>query len=116
MCNQVIYVLIDPSSNYSYVSPKLVEKCQLAKEAHVEPWLVKLTIGTKRRVSQWTKSCMFELNSMPTTAHLNLFPLGAYIMLLGMDWLYNHHTKVDCYEKAIECLDEVGERRIMKGK
>ena len=36
-------------------------------------------------------------------------------MLLGMDWLYLHRTKVDCYDKAIECLDDNGEKRILQG-
>ena len=43
---------------------------------------------------------------MPKTTHLNVFPLGSYSMLLGIDWLYLHKTKVDCFDKAIECVDE----------
>jgi len=37
-------------------------------------------------------------------------------MLLGMEWLYLHRTKVDFYDKAIECLDENGEKIILQGK
>ena len=37
-------------------------------------------------------------------------------MLLGMDQLYLHRTKVDCYDKAIECLDDNGEQRVFQGK
>ena len=37
-------------------------------------------------------------------------------MILGMDWLYIHKTKLDFYDKAIECLDENGEQRILQGK
>jgi len=36
-------------------------------------------------------------------------------MLLGMDWLSLHKTKVDYYEKYIECLDENGEHRTLQG-
>jgi len=50
---------------------------------------------------------------MPTSTHLIVLPLGSYSMLLGMDWLYVHRTKVDCYDKAIECLDDNGEKRIL---
>jgi len=50
---------------------------------------------------------------MLTIAHLKFLPLGAYNMLLGMDQLYNHHTKVELFQKEIECLDEEGERRIL---
>jgi len=37
-------------------------------------------------------------------------------MLLGMDWLFTHRTKVDCYEKAIEFLDDDREKIILWGK
>ena len=33
-----------------------------------------------------------------------------------MDCLYLHRTKVDCYDKAIECVDDNGEPRIFQGK
>ena len=52
---------------------------------------------------------MFELNGMPTSKLLNVPPLGSYNMLLGMDWFYIHRTKVDFYDKSIECLDGNGE-------
>ena len=37
-------------------------------------------------------------------------------MLLGMDWLYLHRTKVECYEKFIDCVDDNGEPRLLQGK
>ena len=58
-------------------------------------------------------SCSFELNGMPTSAHLNVLLLGSYGMLLGMDCLYIDRTKVYCYDKASECLDDDGERRVL---
>ena len=48
LCDQVISILIDPGSNYSYVSPDVVDKCGLSKEMHAESWLVQLAIGTKK--------------------------------------------------------------------
>ena len=53
---------------------------------------------------------------MPIAIHLNFLPLGSYIMLLGMDWLYLHRTKVDSYDKSIECVDDNGEPRVLQGK
>ena len=53
---------------------------------------------------------------MPTTSHLNIFPLGSYNMLLVMDWLYLHNTKVDFFGKAIEFLDDIWEPRILRGE
>lgn len=37
-------------------------------------------------------------------------------MLLDMDWLYLHRTKVDYYDKAIECVDDNGEPIVLQGK
>ena len=50
LCDQVVYIFIDLESNYSYVSPNLVDKCGLNKEVHAESWLVQLATGTKKRV------------------------------------------------------------------
>lgn len=48
ICDQVISILIEPGSNYSYVSPKLVDTCGLSKALHAESWLMQLAIGTKK--------------------------------------------------------------------
>jgi len=40
LCDQVISILIDHGSNYSYVGPDLVDKCGLSKELHAKYWLV----------------------------------------------------------------------------
>jgi len=72
--------------------------------------------STKNRVHHWVRAFAFDLNGMPITTHLNVLLLGSYNMLLGMDWLYIHRTKVNCYDKAIECLDENGEPRVFQGK
>lgn len=100
LCDQTVSILIDPRSNYSYINPDLVDKCGLRKEVHVESWLVKLAIGKKKRVHHRVRACAFDLNSMPIIAHLNVFPLGSYSMLLGMDCLYHHRSKVDFFDKT----------------
>eukprot|EP00253_Pinus_taeda_P004224 PITA_04224 len=107
LCDQVVSILFDFVSNYSYVNPELVDKCGLNKEVHEESWLVQLTTGTKKRVHQ------FDLNGMPISAHLNVLPLRSYNMLLDMDWIYLHKTKVDCYDNTMEFLDDNGEQRVL---
>jgi len=56
---------------------------------------------------------MFELNAMSTSTHLNAYFLGSYSILFGMDSLYLHRTKLDYYDKPIECLNENGEQRVL---
>jgi len=116
LCDQVVSILIDPRSNYSYINPVLVDNCGLRKEVHAKSWLVQLATSTKKRVHHWVRACAFELNCMLTTTHLNVLPLGSYSMLLGMHWLYLHRTKVDCFDKAIECVDDSGEKMTLQWK
>lgn len=99
-----------------YASPDLVDKCGLNKESHVKSWLVQLSTGTKKRVHHWVRACTFYLYDMHTTTNLNVLLLGSCSMLLGMDWLCLHRTKVECYDKAIEYVDENGELRTLQGK
>jgi len=70
----------------------------------------------KKRVHHWVRAYAFDLNGMPTATHLNVLPLHSYNMFLGMHWLYLHRTKVYCYEKSIECVDDNGEPRVLQGK
>jgi len=48
LCDQVISILIDLGSNYSYINPYLVDKCGLRKEVHEKSWLAQLATGTKK--------------------------------------------------------------------
>ena len=56
LCDQVVSILIDPRSNYSYINLDLVDKCGLRKEVHPEYWLVQLAISTKEESSPLGKS------------------------------------------------------------
>jgi hypothetical protein len=46
----------------------------------------------------------------PTQETLNILPLGSYDMLIGMDWLDSYKTKLDCYNKTLECVNEEGRK------
>jgi len=75
-----------------------------------------LDTSTKKQIHHWVRDCAFDLTGIPTATHLNVLALGFYSMLLGMDWLYFHRTNVDCYDKAIECVDDNEEPRVLEGK
>jgi hypothetical protein len=48
------------------------------------------------------------MNGLNTKVDVNIIPLGSYDYLISMDWLKKHHTIIECYNKAIICLDEEG--------
>jgi hypothetical protein len=55
------------------------------------------------------------MSGLPTHATLNMLPLGYYDMLIGMDWLAAHKTKLDCYNKTLECENEEGRKVTLQG-
>jgi hypothetical protein len=113
--NHLVSILIDPSSNLSYIAPKAVDKCKLQPHKHTKPWLVQLAIGTKRKVAEVIPACQFIMGEFPTQATLNILPLGSYDLLIGMDWLATHKARLDCYHKTLECVSEEGRRITLQG-
>jgi hypothetical protein len=55
------------------------------------------------------------MNGLSTRAELNILPLGSYECLIGMDWLDQHHSILDCRNKAFTFLDEEGNPTKVKG-
>jgi hypothetical protein len=55
------------------------------------------------------------MSGFPTQADLNILPLGYYDLLIGMDWLATHKTKLDSYSKTLECENEEGRRVTLQG-
>jgi hypothetical protein len=110
--NQTIVISIDSGASHSYVYPKMVESFHLPRIKHGKYWLVKLATGAKRKVNEMVNSCLMDMKGLNTRADLNIFPLGSYDCLIGMDWLDQHHDILDYDNKAFTCLDE--ERSLKK--
>eukprot|EP00253_Pinus_taeda_P017026 PITA_17026 len=113
--NLTIFVLIDPGATLSYVSPKVVERCNLQSVKFKNPWLVQLATGAKRRVTAKINDCPFIIADQPVTADLNILPLRSYDILIGMDWLEKHWSLVDCKTKVIYYRDQQGNKKEMQG-
>jgi hypothetical protein len=113
--NHAFTILIDSGASHSYIDPKVVERLCLPRSKHEKSWLVQLATGAKRKVVESVKSCPVGMNGLSTKADLNIFPLGSYDFLIGMDWLDQHHAILDCHNKAFTCLDEEGNQRAVQG-
>jgi len=44
-----------------------------------------------------------------------MLPLGSYHVLIGMDWLEGRCSVVDCKDKFVSYLTELGERKEIQG-
>ena len=65
----------------------MMENCKLSKVRHAKPWSVQLATGAKRQVTDFIANCEVEIQEHVTRINLNIFPLGSYDMIIGMDWL-----------------------------
>ena len=110
IANHLVSILIDPNSNLSYVAPHIVDKCKLQLVRHVKPWLVQLATRTKRKLTKAIPACQFVMSGFLTQENLKMLPLGSYGLLIGMEWLDSHKTKLDYYSKNLECENEEGRR------
>jgi hypothetical protein len=108
IANHLFSILIDLGSNLSYVAPHIVDKCKLKLVRHFKPWLVQLATGTKRKVAKVIPSFQFIMDGFPAQETLNILPLGSYDLLIGMDCLVSYKTKLDCYHKNLECVNQEG--------
>jgi hypothetical protein len=113
--NHLISILIDPGYNLSYVSPQTVEKRKLQQVKHVKSWPVQLATRTKIKLTEVIPACQFIMNGLPTRETVNMLPLGSYDLMIGMDWLDSHKTKLDCYNKILEYEDEEGRKITLQG-
>jgi hypothetical protein len=65
----------------------VVEILNLSRSKHGKSWLVQLATGTKRKFTELVKSYPVGMNGLSKKDELNIFPLGSYDCLIGMDWL-----------------------------
>jgi hypothetical protein len=110
-----ISVLIDPGATLSYIAPDVVESNKLKKLKHTKSWLVQLATSTKRKVVDFISDLEFTLDGQRIRTNLNILPLGSYDMIIGMDWLEQHKSILDCYTKILSYKDNFCTIRTTQG-
>ena len=55
------------------------------------------------------------MNDFKTYADLNVFPLGCYEFLIGMNWLEEHRVILNFYNKTFLCTNDIGNVVNIKG-
>jgi hypothetical protein len=83
--NQPFTILVDSGASHSYIDPRVVENLCLIRSKHEKSWLVQLATGTKRKVTEFVKSCPVDMNGLSMKVDLNIMSLGSYDCLIGMD-------------------------------
>ena len=76
---------------------------------------MQLTVGTKRKLSNFISSCEVHMQNLISKVDLNIFPLGSYDVLIGMDGLEKHKFVLNCFEKTFDYIDENDESKMVRG-
>ena len=45
------------------------------------------------------------MDEFETVVKVNVFPIGSYDLLIGMDWLEQHKVILNCYDRTFTCLN-----------
>lgn len=96
-----VMVLIDHGSTHSFMSTRLVTLID-ATPKPLDFDLVIFTLLDKTMIAEMVNnSCVVRIGEVKLLADLILLDLQDFDVILGMDWLSTHHTKVDCYSKEV---------------
>lgn len=101
ICSQAMYVLIDPSSTLSFISPLVA--CDIAIESEpIEPCEVATPIGDSIVVSKVNKNCPVSICDHGTQTDLIELDMMEFDVIMGMDWISSCYAKVDCPRKVVQ--------------
>jgi hypothetical protein len=80
----------------------------LAAYEHDDFKQVEMASGEKQAVGPSVDNCIVDLGVCTTRLKVYVTALGAYDLIIGMDWLAAHRALVDCFAKRVLCVDDEG--------
>jgi hypothetical protein len=104
----IVKILIDSSATDSFISPSALEKSGLVAYEHNVFKQVEMASREKQAVGPNVDNCIVDLGVCNTRLKVYVTPLGAYDLIIGMDWLESHRDLVDCFAKRVLCVDDEG--------
>jgi hypothetical protein len=109
MLNHInVKILFDSGATDSFISPSTLEKSGLAAYEHDDFKQVEMDSGKKQAVGPSADNCIIDLGVCTTKLKVYVTALGAYDLIIGMDWLASHRALVDCFTKRVLCVDDEG--------
>lgn len=100
--NQVVLILVDSGSSHTFVNANLLPRAQLSPVS-VLPLSVKVANGQVIQCTEEVKALQWWLQGHTFQMDAKVIPLGAYDIILGMDWVENHNPMTcDWKKKWIE--------------
>ena len=70
--------------------------------------------GKKQSVGLLVKNYIMEIGGVDTKVRLYSTTLGAYHVIIWMDWLKSHQALVDYFENKLLCNNDFGKAMIIR--
>jgi hypothetical protein len=103
-----VKILFDYGATDSFISPSALEKSGLAAYEHDDFKQVEMASREKQAVGPSVDNCIVHLGVCTTRLKVYVTALGAYDLIIGMDWLVAHRALIDCFTKKVLCVDDEG--------
>lgn len=95
------YMLLDPGSTLSYVSPYVAVNFGFGPEAIPEPFLVSTPVGESITAKRVYKNCVVTILCRDTLVDLVELNMVDFDVILGMDWLHSCYASMDCRTRKV---------------
>ncbi|KAI3762531.1 hypothetical protein L1987_52961 [Smallanthus sonchifolius] len=99
--SQYASILFDTGADKSFVSLKFEPLLAKTRSQLEKTFTVEVANGDSLTIESAIYDCSLELNEHTFPINLVPMPLGSFDIIIGMDWLSNHHAEVICFEKCI---------------
>jgi hypothetical protein len=103
-----VKILFYSGATNSFISPFSLEKSGLEAYEHDDFKQVNMASGQKQAVGPSVDNCIVNLGVCTTRLKLYVTALGAYDLIIGMDWSEAHRALVDCFTKRVLYVDDEG--------
>ncbi|KAI3822522.1 hypothetical protein L1987_10113 [Smallanthus sonchifolius] len=83
------------------ISVTSARSSSMLNKAELKTFTVEVANDDSLTIESVIHDCSLELNDHTFPINLVPMPLGSFDIIIGMDWLSNHHAEVICFEKCI---------------
>ncbi|KAI3786519.1 hypothetical protein L1987_40262 [Smallanthus sonchifolius] len=99
--SQYASILFHTGADKSFVSLNFEPLLAKTRSQLEKTFTVEIANGDSLTIDSVIYDCSLELNDHAFPINLVPMPLGSFNIIIGMDWLSNHHAEVICFEKCI---------------
>ena len=101
MCSFEARVLFDPSASHSFVSPVFASRMAWQPSKLLLSFSVVTPLSDELETNIFFLSCPVLVEGRKVLAHLVLFDVIDFNVILEMDWLARHYASLDYREKVV---------------